>query len=59
MNLDKLDYDELLSAVNRRYRELSDRGDDQAVKLLMKEFKLSKLEIFEFLGWSDSWDAVD
>ena len=55
MNPKMMNYGDLADAVNQRYKALCDIDEDEAIKSLMREFKLSRLEINEFLGLSDLW----
>jgi|OM-RGC.v1.036220049 hypothetical protein len=58
MNPKMMSYDDLLHAVNERYRAVGKMNEDsEVIKLLMKEFKLSRLEVYEFLGFTDEWNA--
>ena len=53
MNPKMMSYDELLRAVNERFKAVENINEDEAIKLLMKEFNLSRSEVSEFLGLTD------
>lgn len=59
MNPKMMNYGDLADAVNQRYKALCDSEEDEAIKSLMREFKLSRLEINEFLGLCDFWQESD
>lgn len=53
MNPKMTSYDELLHQVNERYKALGNMNEDEAIKLLMREFKLPRTVVSEFLGFTD------